>query len=129
MKAARIAAVVIAAGLPMAANDVVFLHGQVEMADGAAPGRTVEIKLACGGADPVRQTVTNKKGAYNLRVERDEFNHVARALPATATDVGGDAGSGPCLLTAVLKGYQSNRINLSDFTIGNDLALPTLVLK
>ncbi len=122
-----IAAAVLAAALPLAANDIVYLHGQVQMADGAQPGKEVEIKLSCGGADPVRQTVTDKKGEYNLRVERDEFNHVARALPATTMDVGG--GSGPCQVLAVLKGYQSNRIDLSSYTIPKDLSLPKLTLK
>ena len=118
---------VIAATLPLSANDVVYLHGQVQMADGSQPGKSVEIKLSCGGSEPARQTVTDKKGAYNLRVERDEFNHVARALPATMTDVGGSAG--PCAVLAVLKGYESNRIDLGSFTIPKDLGLPKLVLK
>jgi len=122
-----VAAALLAAALPLAANDVIFLHGQVEMADGSRPGKSVEIKLSCGGAEPVRQTVTDKKGAYNLRVERDEFNHVARALPATATDVGGPAG--PCAILAVQKGYESNRIDLGSYTIPKDLGLPKLVLK
>ena len=121
------AALLLAAALPLAANDVVYLQGQVQMADGAQPGKSVEIKLACTGADPVRQTVTDRKGAYNLRVERDDFNHVARALPATATDVG--ASAGPCSVIAVLKGYQSTRIDLGSFTIPQDLSLPKLVLK
>jgi hypothetical protein len=125
----RIAPALMALVLPLAANDVIFLHGQVEMADGSAPGKSVEIQLACGGAEPVRQTTTNKKGAYNLRVERDEFNHIARALPATTMDVGGAAASGSCLLLAALKGYHSNRIDLSNYTIGQDLTLPKLVLK
>jgi hypothetical protein len=122
-----LAATVLAAVLPLAANDVVFLHGHVEMADGAQPGKSIEIKLSCGGAEPVRQSVTDKKGAYNLRVERDEFNHVLRALPATATDVGGAAG--PCSVLAVLKGYESSRIDLGNYAIPHDLALPRLVLK
>jgi hypothetical protein len=113
--------------LPLAAADVVFLHGLVEMPDGAQPGKSVEIKLSCGGAEPVRQTVTDKKGGYNLRVERDEFNHVLRALPATSTDMGAPAG--PCSVLAVLKGYDSNRIDLGSYTIPQDLSLPKLVLK
>jgi hypothetical protein len=111
----------------LAAADVVFLHGQVEMPGSTQPGKSVEIKLSCGGAEPVRQTVTDKKGAYNLRVERDEFNHVLRALPATATDMG--ATVGPCSVLAVLKGYDSSRIDLGTFTIPQDLSLPKLVLK
>jgi hypothetical protein len=121
------AAALLAAALPLAAADVVFLHGQVEMAEGAQPGKSVEIKLSCGGAEPVRQTVTDKKGGYNLRVERDEFNHVLRALPATATDVGGAAG--PCAVVAVLKGFNSSRVDLGSYTIPQDLSLPKLVLK
>lgn len=123
----RMLAAALLFALPLAAADVVFLHGQVEMADGAQPGKSVEIKLSCGGADPVRQTVTDKKGGYNLRVERDEFNHVLRALPATATDMGSAAG--PCSVLAVLKGYDSSRIDLGSYTIPQDLSLPKLVLK
>jgi hypothetical protein len=113
--------------LPLTANDVVYLHGQVRMPDGAEPDRTIEIKLSCGSAEPTRQTLTDKKGTYNLRVERDEFNHIVRALPATTTDIGGEPG--PCLVLAVVKGYDSNRIDLGTFVIGKDLALPNLVLK
>ncbi len=123
----RIFAAALLLALPLAAADVVFLHGQVEMADGGQPGKSVEIKLSCGGAEPVRQTVTDKKGGYNLRVERDEFNHVLRALPATATDMG--AAAGPCSVLAVLKGYNSSRIDLGSYTIPQDLSLPKLVLK
>jgi hypothetical protein len=121
-------AAALAAALPLAANDVVYLHGVVQMADGSQPGHSVEIKLSCGGAEPSRQTVTDKKGAYNLRVERDEFNHVARALPTTTTDVGGGP-AGPCQALADLKGYQSNRIDLGNYTVPQDLSLPKLVLK
>jgi hypothetical protein len=124
-----LAAALVAAALPLAANDVIFLHGQVEMADGSAPGKTVEIQLSCGGAEPSRQTVTNKKGAYNLRVERDDFNHIARALPTTTTDIGSGGAGGSCLLLAALKGYTSNRIDLGSYTIGQDLTLPKLVLR
>ena len=124
-----VAAALLAAALPLDANDVIFLHGQVEMADGSRPGKSVEIKLSCGGTEPVRQTVTDKKGAYNLRVERDEFNHVARPLPSTTMDMSDRRLSGPCLLLAALPGYESNRIDMSNFTIGKDLALPKLILK
>jgi hypothetical protein len=71
--------------------------------------------------------VTDKKGGYNLRVERDEFNHVLRALPATATDMGSPVG--PCSVLAVLKGFNSTHIDLGSYTIPQDLALPKLVLK
>jgi hypothetical protein len=123
------AATLLLIGLPLIANDVIYLHGQVQMAEGGQPGRTVEIKLACGAAQPVRQTVTDKKGRYNLKVERDEFNHVARALPATAMEIGERSFSGQCTVIAVLTGYQSNRIDLATYTIPEDLTLPKLVLK
>ena len=125
----RIAMAILAAGLPLAANDVIFLHGQVEMAGGAQPGKSVEIQLSCGGAEPSRQTVTDKKGTFNLRVERDDFNHVARALPTTTMGMGDSGLPGPCVVMASLKGYESNRIDLTSFTIPKDLALPKLVLK
>jgi tetratricopeptide (TPR) repeat protein len=114
---------------PLAANDIVFLHGQVTMADGSPPGKSVSILLRCRGADPVRQTNAGKNGKFFLKVERDDFNHVARALPATMTDVGNAGLSGNCAIVADLKGYESTSIDLSSFTIPKDLALPKLILK
>jgi hypothetical protein len=125
----HLAAALIAVAVPLAANDVTFLNGVVQMADGSAPGKSVEIQLSCGGAEPSRQTTTNKKGEYNLKVERDEFNHVARPLPSTTMDMSDARLSGPSLLLAAMKGFESNQINLSNFTIGKDMALPKLVLK
>ncbi|HLK69505.1 MAG TPA: hypothetical protein VKU19_39015 [Bryobacteraceae bacterium] len=110
------------------ATDVTYLNGQVHMQGGAAPGHSVEIKMSCPGAAPVRQTTTNKKGGYFLKVERDEFNHVARALPSTSMDVNDQPMAGSCRLIAVLAGYQSSEINLNTFTIGKDLKLPELIL-
>lgn len=116
--------------MPLAANDIIFLQGQVRMQDGSAPGKSVEIELSCKGSDPVRQTNAGKNGKYFLKVERDDFNHVARALPATATDVGGGGtAAGACAVLAKLAGYESSSIDLSNFTIGKDLKLPPLVLK
>jgi tetratricopeptide (TPR) repeat protein len=115
--------------VPLAANDVVFLHGQVRMEDGSPPGKSVSIVLRCRGAEPVRQTNAGKNGSFFLKVERDEFSHVARALPATTTDVGNAGLSGNCVIAADLKGYESTSIDLSNFTIPKDLALPKLILK
>jgi hypothetical protein len=113
-----------------AANDIVYLNGKVTLENGAAPGKSVLIELSCQGSDPVRQTNSSKKGTYYLKVERDEFNHIARALPAAATDMNGAGSvSGPCALIGDLKGYDSSRIDLSNFTIGKDLKLPDMVLK
>jgi hypothetical protein len=117
------------AAAPLFANDIVYLGGRVRLADGAAPGRSVEIQLSCKGADhAIRQAMTNKKGNFYLKVERDEFNHVARALPTTAMDVQNDAMAGSCKVVAALAGYTSSSIDLVTFTIGKDLKLPDLVL-
>jgi len=110
------------------ANDIAYLNGQVRLQNGSAPGHEVEIKLSCPGSDPIRQTVANKKGKFFLKVERDEFNHVARALPSTSMDIGDASLAGSCRLVAILAGYQSSEINLSTFTIGKDLKLPELIL-
>jgi hypothetical protein len=110
------------------ATDITYLNGQVHLQGGAAPGKVVEIKMACPGLEPSRQTTTNKKGSYFLKVERDEFNHVARALASTSMDVGGAPMAGSCRLIGVLAGYESSEINLASFTIGKDLKLPELVL-
>jgi hypothetical protein len=37
--------------------------------------------------------------------------------------------TGPCMLVASMKGYESSSINLGEFTIGKDMKLPGLVLK
>lgn len=110
------------------ANDVVFLKGKVSLAGGAAVGKSVEIQLSCPGADPMRGANSNKKGDYYLKVERDDFNHVARALPATSTDVSSSVMAGSCSVIGNLKGYSSSKIDLGKFTIGKDLKLPDLVL-
>jgi hypothetical protein len=115
--------------LPLAANDVVFLHGKVSMEDGSAPGKSAGILLQCKGSDPIRQTNAGKNGSFYLKVERDEFNHVARALPTTTTDVGDAGMAGNCVIAADLKGYDSTTIDLSSFVIGKDLSLPKLILK
>ncbi len=114
---------------PLAANDVVFLHGQVSLENGSPPGKSVSILLRCKGADPVRQTNAGKNGSFYLKVERDEFNHVARALPTTTTEVGDAGMAGNCAIAADLKGYDSTSVDLSNFTIPKDLALPKLILK
>ncbi len=115
--------------IPLLANDVVFLHGQVSLEDGSAPGKSVSILLRCNGREPVRQTNAGKNGSFFLKVERDDFNHIARALPTTTTDVGDPGLAGSCSLMADLKGYDSTSIDLSSFVIGKDLKLPKLILK
>jgi hypothetical protein len=112
------------------ANDIVYLQGQVRMQDGSAPERSATIVLNCPGADPARQTAAAKSGKFYLKVERDDFNHVARALPATATEVGHTGSeAGACPIAAQLEGYDSSSIDLSTFTIGKDLKLPPVVLR
>ena len=114
---------------PGLANDVVFLNGRVIMEKGAAPGQSVEIQLSCKGADhPVRQAMTDKGGKFYLKVERDEFNHVARAVPTNSVDLQDGPPAGSCQVIADLTGYTSSAIDLSTFTIGKDLKLPDLVL-
>src|SRR5580658_6219195 len=126
-----IAAAVLAA-LPLAAIDTVFLRGQVTLADGSAPGRSVDIQMSCKGAEPVRMVTADKKGVFNLKAERDDFNHIARALPTSAMAMSGDSTTsytGPCVLVASMKGYDSSIVNLGEFTIGKDMKLPDLVLS
>jgi hypothetical protein len=115
----------------MSAVDTVYLRGQVKMADGSAPGHSVDILMSCKGSDPVRMLITDKKGVYNLKAERDDFNHIARALPTSAMAMSSDSTTsytGPCVLVGSMKGYESSIINLGQFTIGKDMKLPDLVL-
>jgi hypothetical protein len=121
---------VLLAASPLLAVDTVYLRGQVKRPDGSAPGKGVDIMLVCGGADPVRMLSTGKNGVFNLKAERDDFNHIARALPTTGMSLSeGTTYSGRCVLKAALKGYDSSSIDLSSFTIGKDLKLPDLVLS
>ena len=116
--------------VPMAANDIVYLHGKVQKEDGSVPGKSGVIQLACKGVDPVRLSNSGKNGSFYIRVERDDFNHVARSLPATTTDVGGGTTvSGQCVLQAVVPDYQSSTLDFSNYTIGKDLQLPPITLK
>jgi len=119
-----------AIAVPMAANDIVYLHGKVQMEDGSSPGKSAVIQLACKGLDPVRLSNSGKNGSFYIKVERDDFNHVARSLPATTTDVGGGtAVSDQCALRAVASGYESSAVSFSNFTIGKDLQLPPITLR
>ena len=118
--------------LPLAAIDTVYLRGLVKMADGSAPGHSVDIQMSCKGAEPVRMVTADKKGVFNLKAERDDFNHIARALPTSAMAMSSDSATsytGPCVLVASMKGYDSSIVNLGEFTIGKDMKLPDLVLK
>jgi hypothetical protein len=118
------------AAMPLLAVDTVYLRGQVKLPDGAAPGKGVDIMLVCGGSDPVRMLTTGKNGVFNLKAERDDFNHIARALPTTGMALSESTSySGPCVLKGALKGYDSSSIDLAKFTIGQDLKLPELVLS
>ncbi len=123
-------AVAVLVALPAFAVDTVYLRGQVKLADGAAPGKSVDIELVCRGADPVRMLSTGKNGVFNLKAERDDFNHIARALPTTGMALSDSTSySGPCVLKGSLKGYDSSSIDLGSFVIGKDLKLPDLVLS
>lgn len=118
------------AAFPLLAVDTVYLRGQVKLPDGAAPGKGVDIMLVCGGADPVRMLSTGKSGVFNLKAERDDFNHIARALPTTGMAMSDSTSySGACVLKGALKGYDSSSIDLAKFTIGQDMKLPDLVLS
>jgi hypothetical protein len=121
---------VLAVCLPLLGNDIVYLHGKVQKEDGSAPGKSGVIQLSCKGSDPVRLSNSGKNGSFYIKVERDEFNHVARSLPATTTDVGGGTKvSGACVLQAVVPEYQSTTVDFSNFTIGKDLQLPVITLR
>lgn len=130
MKLGLVFPIAIAVALPLLAVDTVYLRGQVKLPDGAKPGKSVDIMLVCGNADPVRMLTTGKNGVFNLKAERDDFNHIARALPTTGMALGeGSTYTGPCVLKGALKGYDSSSIDLAKFTIGEDMKLPDLILS
>jgi hypothetical protein len=130
MKPVSCAIALALAAIPLLGVDTVYLRGQVKLPDGAAPGKGVDIMLVCGGADAVRMLTTGKNGVFNLKAERDDFNRIARALPTTGMALSENTSyTGPCVLKAALKGYDSSSIDLAKFTIGQDLKLPDLTLS
>jgi hypothetical protein len=116
---------------PLAANDVIFLEGRIQLPDGGAVNRAADIRLTCKGAEPSRQTTTGKNGKFFLKVERDEFNHIARLMSTTTAREfnDGSIATNSCSIEAVLPGYESSTVDLSGFVITKDLRLPEIVLK
>jgi hypothetical protein len=72
----RTAVLLAALAAPLAANDIVYLHGKVQLADGSKPGRSAIIQLSCKGSDPVRLTNSGKNGSYFIKVARQKKSWV-----------------------------------------------------
>jgi Ca-activated chloride channel family protein len=87
----------------------VFMAGKVTMEDGSPPPSPVSIQRACEGGSPLKDATTNKHGVY---LWRTRYPFQVR-----------------CLMYAVLAGYDSNRIDISDPRLYESPQLPVLVLR
>ena len=83
--------------------------GKVTLENGSAPPARVMIVRACPGASPLPEVFTTRQGTYRWKV----LNR---------------AGV-PCMLEAVLEGYESSQIDLSRERLYSSSELPPLVLR
>ena len=106
-----------------AVADMVVIRGKVVMEDGSPPGRSVVILRTCQGMDHtlVEGTASAKTGEYFVRLDVNDFGDVFS---------GGFAGAGmlPCVLEAVMPGYTSTKLDLTDRHITMNPRFPNLVL-
>jgi tetratricopeptide (TPR) repeat protein len=103
--------------------DVVNLYGKVVMEDGSPPGHLVGIQRKCGADVPVREAnASGKTGVYFVHLYVSDYGGVFS---------GGyqDRGTRVCYLEAVMPGYTSTRLDLSDRHIVINPQLPNLVLS
>ena len=92
---------------------VVFFRGKVVMDDGSSPGTKVIVERHCLGMQDRVEAVTDKLGQFIWRSQVDPLYEIPVAR---------------CLLTAVLKGYHSSTIDLTDSRFGSTPVLPNLIL-
>src|ERR1022692_2592973 len=106
-----------------AGADVVTFHGKVLLEDGSPPGRLVVIQRVCEGLDhSIREgSASGKTGEYTVRLEVSDFGGVFS---------GNFNGFGnlPCALEAVLGGYVSSRLDMSDRRLTTTSLLPNIIL-
>src|ERR1035437_8489101 len=110
--------------LPGPANaSLLVFRGKVVMEDGSPPGRLVGIQRTCTGMDhSLRETnAAPKTGQYVLRLDVGDFGGVFS---------GGvySIGMLPCVLEAVVEGFRSSQIDLTDPRITNNSTLPNITL-
>lgn len=86
-----------------------YMRGKVVMEDGSPPPARVIIQRACPGASPLPEATTTKQGIYVWKVLNN-------------ADV-------PCMLQAVLEGYESTKIDTSLDRLYFSSELPLLILK
>ncbi|HVO97873.1 MAG TPA: VWA domain-containing protein [Bryobacteraceae bacterium] len=86
-----------------------YMRGKVVMEDGSAPPARVLIQRACPGASPLTEATTTKQGIYIWKVTNNL--------------------NVPCVLWAVLEGYESSKIDTSLERLYFSSELPPLVLK
>jgi hypothetical protein len=96
-----------------------YVRGKVVMDNGSPPDRSVEILRDCGG-HTIHEASTDRKGEFLIP---DPLYDTIRAGTITS-----EIGSAACVLRAVLSGYNSTVIDLSERTAAYEPILPPLVL-
>jgi VWFA-related protein len=115
--------------LPSTARaDIVNFRGKVVMEDGAPPGRLVTIQRSCQGTSGAipEANASPKTGEYFVHLYFDPYG-ASLGGSLTWGLVSNDVLS--CYLEAVVKGYVSTRVDLSDRHIAYNPQLPDIVLS
>ncbi len=99
--------------IPASQAAVVVFRGKVVLDDGSSPGVRVPVERHCWGMDNRIETVTDKTGQFIWKAEIDPLNQISVAR---------------CSMTAVLKGYHSSSIDMTDPRFGTNPILPDLIL-
>jgi Ca-activated chloride channel family protein len=117
--------------------DTFVFQGRVTMADGSPPPKPAGIEWACPGRRTNVIAVTGKAGTFAWVYQGTEYGSSVFSN-STNTETGdlttqqfvlNEVRMGGCVLRAVLTGYASSTIDLSDRKITQNPHLPDLVLK
>jgi tetratricopeptide (TPR) repeat protein len=104
-----------------------FLSGRVLVSDGTAPSEGVAVQRVCG-VNVTAETHTDSQGRFNLQLtgNRGLVNDVSSG--AVSRGDRSDSGGGGCELRAVLPGYWSDAVALSNRHTLEDPNVGTIIL-
>jgi len=93
--------------------DMFLFHGKVVREDGSPPGFKVAIERSCYAMENRLEVVSDKNGQYIWHVETAPYSPITM---------------GKCVLVAMVKGYSSTTIDLTDPRLSSNPQLPTIVI-
>jgi len=121
----------------------IYVSGKVLLSDGQPPPQPIDIELVCQ-TQVQPQGKTDSKGGFNLQLGANRFEGFGdAAVTSSAMDTGfGGALRGQnqvdgmsvmslvgCFLQAALKGYRSDKVDLSRVRLGDTSNVGTIVLR